>query len=1182
MKNNKNSPSHVILSSMRKIVLTYLLLFCATIVVAQERLIYLTTDDVRIDSVLPHVDYEMALPMDHADSTYVATLLYPEFINMAPSDVEMYNAICGEPLGSLPEVECGIVYDRKRPFLKVHLVPLVYRDGAYKWLVSFMLKIESTPKDSPSRARTTRAQTYATESVLSQGQWAKIRVSETGITELPSSVVSAAGFSDINRVKIYGYGGTLQPESIHEEYLMETDDLSEVPQCVVGGRHLFYAKGPVSWETATTTMRTRNPYSDYGYYFITEGSDVLTVDSATFVSEFFHATDDYHSLYEDDGYAWFQGGRNLVDPTAIQAGASRTYTLTNDTGSTSGTVYVNVTAGTATSITIALNDSTIGTVRTSIGSYDKGAAATLTHASTNLKATNTITLTASSGPIRLDYISIAYDLPREDYTLSASHPQAEYVYNITNQNHHADSFADMVMIIPTSQKLLSQAERLKAFHEEHDGMRVNIVPADELYNEFSSGTPDANAYRRYLKMLYDRAETEDDYPKYLLLFGDCVWDNRMLTTTTQNLSPDDYLLCFESEDSFNEITCFVDDGFFCLLDEGEGSNPQTSDLLDVAVGRFPVTTEKEAQAMVDKTIAYVENKNAGAWQNTLVFMGDDGNDNVHMTDINEAADDVAKDHPEFLIKKVMWDTYERVSSASGNTYPEITTLLKEQQQSGALLFDYGGHGSETQLSHEKVLSINDFAAFTNENLSLWITASCDVMPFDGTVSTIGETAVLNANGGAFAFFGTTRTVYSTYNRRMNIAFLTNVTDTSGDDFVTLGEAQRITKNYLITSGQDRTTNKLQYSLLGDPAVRLNIPRLKIYVDEVNGVDVTNSTVDLRAGSTATIVGHIDTDLEFNGTLSAIVRDSEETIKGRLNDTSSDGASTAFTYTDRTKTIFNGTNKVEDGQFEISFAVPMDINYSNKSGLITLFANTDDATQTAHGYNESIILGGTETINNDSIGPSLFCYLNSSSFVDGGNVNPTPYFVAQIYDEDGINTTGIGIGHDLVLSIDGDAAMTYNLNDTFVYDFGSYTSGSVEYSIPELSVGQHRLQFRAWDIFNNSSTTILNFNVVAALRPTIWSVSLTQNPANTSTTFVVTHDRIGSDMTVVIDVFDATGRQLWSHKDNNVSVAGPYTYTWDLTCSNGQLLQTGVYVYRVRVSSDGSSYTSQAKKLVVFR
>ncbi len=1167
---------------MRKY-LIFLFLLCAVPVAAQERYVYLTTDDVTIDSILPHSGWDMPLPMNQSDSIYTVSLLYPEFIDMAPSDIESYNRISGEPLPELPDVEYEVVYDRKKPILKVHLVPLVHRSDGYKWLVSYMLKITSAPAKKALRAsRTGTAGAYKDSSVLAEGAWAKIRTSGTGIYELTQSVVSSAGFSDINKVKIYGYGGNLQPEKISGDYLAETDDLEEVPQCIVGGRHLFYAKGPVSWDSATATTRTRNPYSDYGYYFITEGTDVATLDSAAFVSQFYHSPEDYHSLYEVDGYAWYQGGRNLVDPDAVALGSSKTYSIANNTGATSGKVYVNVTAGETSTVRIAFNDSIIGTVSMTCGTYDKGNYAAKTISTDNLKAVNTVTITpVSGGSARLDYITIVYDTPREDYDLSASRPSAEYVCNITNQNHHADSFADMVIIIPSSQKLLSQAQRLKAFHEERDNMRINIVPADELYNEYSSGTPDANAYRRYLKMLYDKADTEDDYPKYLLLFGDCVWDNRMLTTTTRNLSPDDYLLCFESENSYNEISCYVDDGFFCLLDEGEGANPQSSDLLDVAVGRFPVTTESEAKVMVDKTLSYAENANAGAWQNTLMFLGDDGNDNVHMQDVNETADIIAELHPQYLIKKVMWDTYERVSSANGNTYPEVTKILKAQQEAGALIFDYGGHGSETQISHERVLNLNDFQSFTNENLPLWITASCDIMPFDGTVPTIGEAAVLNAGGGAFAFFGTTRTVYSNYNKRMNQAFLKYVLDTENGR-ITLGEAQRLTKNYLITSGQDRTTNKLQYSLLGDPAIALNTPLLEITVDSINGTDVSSGqTVKLKAGAAAEIKGHVEGNDAFNGTVTVVVRDSEETIQCRLNDTSSSGASTAFSYTDRTKTIFNGTDNINNGAFDVTFAVPMDINYSDESGMITVFASSSDEALTAHGASESIILGGTEDINNDGIGPSLFCYLNDQSFLDGGDVNPTPYFVAQIYDEDGINTTGIGIGHDLVLTIDSGAS-TYNLNDYFTYDFGSYTSGSVEYSIPELSAGSHKLQFKAWDIFNNSSSTVLNFNVVAALSPTIWSTSLTQNPASTTTTFIVTHDRIGSDLTVLIDVYDTGGRLLWQHKDSNVCTNGAYTYTWDLTCANGQRLQTGVYVYRIRMSSDGSSYASKAKKLVVVR
>lgn len=140
-----------------------------------------------------------------------------------------------------------------------------------------------------------------------------------------------------------------------------------------------------------------------------------------------------------------------------------------------------------------------------------------------------------------------------------------------------------------------------------------------------------------MKMLYDRASSEEDMPSYLLLFGDCVWDNRLNTTECSSLDADDLLLCHESEDSFNDVDCYVDDGFFCYLDDGEGGDPFATDKLDVAVGRFPVRNEAEAKIMVDKTINYIENANAGSWQNKFVFMGDDGNDNQHMRDADQMA-----------------------------------------------------------------------------------------------------------------------------------------------------------------------------------------------------------------------------------------------------------------------------------------------------------------------------------------------------------------------------------------------------------------------------------------------------------------------------------------------------------------------------------------------------------------
>ena len=1148
----------------------------------------LTADQVRIDSVIPSFRHTIPLPDNYADSVYTVAIAYPEYVAMPETQVEKFISLHGSAAPTQPLISQQISMNRRKAFLSVDLMPYVVQNGKHKILASFMLKVKSTPRKGSRKAaprKASKAERYAQNSVLAEGTWAKIRVPATGIYQLTDDVIRKAGFSDPSKVKLYGYGGNLQNEVLDGDYLAATDDLKEVPTCRVGGQRLFFARGPVSWDDNTTNIRTRNPYSDYGYYFITQGTDEpASIDSETLLAENYPIADDYHSLYEKDGYSWFHGGRNLFDPEVIAEGNSKELSFDNNRGATLASIYVKLTDEVPFSATVELNGEELGIISRTrrLGEYDKGCQEARTYVVKSPAEKNTIKITANSGGnIRIDYVSIAWDTPAPKPDLEkTTFPAAEYVYNITNQNHHAAEAADMVIIIPTSQKLRQQAERLKAFHEENDGLRVQIVPADELYNEFSSGTPDVNAYRRYMKMLYDRAENEADMPKYLLLFGDAVWDNRMLTSYCRSLNPDDYLLCFESENSFNKVNCYVDDGFFCLLDDGEGGHPDTADLLDVAVGRFPVTSDAEAKILVDKTIAYVKNDNCGPWQNTLVFLGDDGNNNLHMKAVDRAAEEMAELHPGFVVKKVMWDTYTRESSATGNTYPEVTQIVKQYQQSGALIIDYCGHGRENQLSHETILRLNDFADFTNTRYPLWITASCDIMPFDGVDNTIGETALLNEKGGTMAFFGTTRTVYAAYNEVINEAFLRHVMSAVDGKQTTLGEAQRLAKNECITRGTDKTENKLQYSLLGDPAIALNVPKLTAKIDYINDIPTSSTTSmpTLKAGTIARVKGHIENVDDFNGVFTAMVRDSREEISGRQNDTKE--TKTPFVYYDRTKTLYNGSDSVVAGKFEFSFPIPKDINYSDETGLINIFAVDTRTKNTANGSNDHFIVGGSAINGTDSIGPSIFCYLNNPSFVNGGKVNPTPYFVAEITDQDGINATGNGIGHNLELIIDGDILKTYVLNDNFTFDFGSYQSGSTFYNIPELTVGPHKLMFRAWDILNNSSVAELSFTVANGLEPNILNVSCTHNPATTNTTFIIQHDRSGSPVDIDIDIFDLSGRILWNHRESGMSSGATYTVDWDLTVDGGQRLQTGVYLYRARLSSDGSSKASKAKKLII--
>ena len=688
---------------------------------------------------------------------------------------------------------------------------------------------------------------YVQHSVLQSGKWAKIRISGSGIYQLSAALIRKCGFSDITKVKVYGYGGALQPESLTGEYLKATDDLKEVPVCVVGDKRLFYAVGPVTWESATSTDRIRNNYSSYGYYFLTESDEEpKSLSQEEFKTTYYPLADDYHSLYEVDDYAWFHGGRKLFDKTLYAIGTPQSYTLSAN--STSGTLAIAMSYNAYFDATVEVNGKEIGKIIVSaeeiaaskskgdpidyVDSYAKAADHTWTFKAENiLEASNTIKITQTSGgEVRLDHISLTSEQPKAlpDFT-STDFPVPDYVYNITNQDHHGDTSADMIIIIPTSQKWLSQAERIKDLHENKDGMIVRIIPADELYNEFSSGTPDANAYRRYLKMLYDRAETNDDAPKYLLLFGDGAWDNRMLSSGWTNYSPDDFLLCYESENSFSSVYCYVSDDYFCLLDDGEqiqeksGSGYTYTGRPDVAVGRLPCRTLDDAKTLTDKTVSYANNEYAGSWQNTIMFMGDDGNNNTHMATADKVATMVQNKYPGYNINKVYWDAYTRQSSSTGNSYPDVTNLLKNQMSEGALIMNYSGHGINYALSHEFVLRTTDFENTVSNNLPLWITASCDIMPFDGQDENIGETAMLNKKGGAIAFFGTTRTVYSNYNEVINLGFSEYVLGYTNGKRNTIGEAARITKCELVDTRKDLTPNKLQYTLLGDPALTLAAP-----------------------------------------------------------------------------------------------------------------------------------------------------------------------------------------------------------------------------------------------------------------------------------------------------------------------------------------------------------------------
>ena len=761
-------------------------------------------------------------------------------------------------------------------------------------------------------------------------------------------------------------------------------------------------------------------------------------------------------------------------------------------------------------------------------------------------------------------------------------PSVQLVGEIKNQNLHAIKQADMVIIIPSNGLFLSVANRLAEAHRSMDGLTVEVVTAQQVYNEFSSGTPDVTAYRRFMKMLYDRAITSEDAPKYLLMFGDSWYDNRFRTLPYKQ---DDYLLCYESENSVSAVYSYVLEDYMGFLDDGEGRNHKR-EKVDLGVGRIPVSSLSAANAVVDKLISYMENREAGAWQNVVALWGDDGDidiPNQHMEDAEGVAAIMNEEYPSFIVDRIYWDDFVAEKTATGVRYPSVTKAIQERLGEGALIVNYSGHGNESMLSHELAWKESDMAALSSPRLPFWVTASCDIGPFDRTAGNIAEEALMNPKGGAIGLFTTTRTVFQSANAVLNKAFMNVLlSPVNGGDAVAVGDAVRMAKCNVIENGTETSENKLQYVLLGDPALRLKLPQFRVRVDKVNGMD-SDDAQQAAAGGLLTVEGCVTTREgvlveDFNGLLYTNMFDCAENVMTRDNT-----GLGVFEYTAYNKKLFAGNDSVKDGRFVVEIPVPLDISYKNDEGLLNFFALDSGSARSAQGHFTNFTVGGTDSgFSNDGVGPEIKLYLNSTSFINGDKVNSTPCLLVELYDENGINTIGAGIGHNIQAIVDNDEAHTYNLNSLYTPVAGDYRRGTIAFPLNTLAEGEHVLMLRAWDLNNNSSVAKIKFVVEPGLAPEISSLKVMSMPvvSGMPNNIVVVHNRPQNEIEVTLELFSIHGQLMWKNVERVVCGGVEYEHSWNVAASGGSPLPTGVYVIKARIKSGDGVSEPESLKIVV--
>lgn len=1007
---------------------------------------------------------------------------------------------------------------------------------------------------------------------------------------------------------------------------------------------LFYARGPVTWSYSTqknASVHRPNAYDDYSYAFVTAslGSGKrLTSDSQPAASENETVNEflDYQ-VYEDDKYNIINGGRTFYSNIIEGNGAvTQNFVFKNARTNRQCTISVAL-AGrnvNAASFQLYANDKLLKSysIPTTTLSSDKPFA----H---EVFGTTTASMTGDNVKISLNHVGVAgtTSIGYVDYIevnawrllsftgaeMLFRNPEASdeakvYLYKISgmsnsvqvwnvtdslcpkqingqlsgsvysfkvqgnaknefiafdgssfhspvlvgaiaNQDLHGDRNYDYLMVVYPD--FMGQASRLKAIHAQYDpDLKIKIVTPEMIYNEFGCGAVDVTAIRDYCRMLY----TDNRPLRYLLLFGDASFDFKNRTEVAT------FVPTYEARQAADIHTSIATDDYFCFMDDGEGS--MSGSKPDIGAGRFPVSTLEQATQMVDKVERYLEvnETTMQPWRNVITFVCDDAESNEFINHSEGYAAQIKNTGGENLVvDKIYLDAYQQESTPNGQVAPEVNKAVNDRMEKGTLVLNYVGHGGEVQLATERIIQRVDVNSWRNGPMyPLMITGTCEFSRYDDHKRTsLGEYAFLNQYGGMIAMFTTARVTYGPNNQHFITAVYNHLFEIENGERHRLGDVYRMAKQ----RGSEYERN---YVFFGDPALRLPLPMLT--------VETTSISDTIRALQPTTIEGVVKNldgavDESFNGIVYVRVYDKATTYT-----TYGDEGTQQKTFDLRQSVLYNGKAEVVNGRFSVDFIVPRDIAYPFGKGMVSYYAT--DYVKDASGLYEDFVIGGFyDDAEMDETPPEIQLFIDDEKFVSGGVTGDSPTLIAYVNDRSGINTTGAGIGHDIIATLYGPSNESYNLNDYFVAEIGSQGKGTIQYRMQGLEEGDYTLTLKVWDIYNNSSTATIDFRVASSDLMVIEDPICFPNPFRNETYFSFGHNQIGNNIDIQISIFDIMGRLVAVLEDH---VAGTSARTnplrWDGRANNGQLLPAGVYVYCITATNDREERASVTSKFIITR
>ncbi|NRA94361.1 MAG: T9SS type A sorting domain-containing protein, partial [Psychroserpens sp.] len=286
--------------------------------------------------------------------------------------------------------------------------------------------------------------------------------------------------------------------------------------------------------------------------------------------------------------------------------------------------------------------------------------------------------------------------------------------------------------------------------------------------------------------------------------------------------------------------------------------------------------------------------------------------------------------------------------------------------------------------------------------------------------------------------------------------------------------------------------------------------------------------------------------------------------------------------------FKGQATVSNGQFEFEFVVPRDIGIPVGQGKVNFYAKRELPLEDRAGSSFDIQVGGiNENAEEDNIGPLINLFMNDENFVSGGITNEQPTLLAKLQDENGINTAS-GIGHDIVAILDGDETNPFVLNDYYSANVDDYQNGTVSYPFRDLEPGVHTISFKAWDVYNNSSISEIEFTVFDKDQDLVIDNVLNYpNPFIDYTEFWFNHN--SSDvLDISVQIFTVSGKLVrtlngQTNGGSKVTSSLSKDIVWDGRDDFGEKIGKGVYIYKLKVRSNRlNRQVEKIEKLVILQ